>query len=42
MTKYQEAKTQALHDIRESLKEENKTFINVSIKQLKIFLINIT
>lgn len=36
MSNYQEARIQAIHDIRIALKSEGKSFINVTVKQLII------
>jgi hypothetical protein len=36
MSKYQEARKQAIHDIRIALKDEGKTFISITVKQLII------
>jgi hypothetical protein len=36
MGKYNDARVQAIHDIRIALKSEGKSFINVTVKQLII------
>lgn len=41
-SKYQQAKIQAEHDIRLELKKEGKIFINISLRQLKLYNINIS
>ncbi len=40
MSKYQEAKKQAIHDIRLALRDEGKTFISITVKQLIILKTN--
>lgn len=39
MSKYQETREQAIHDIRAALRSEGKLFINISVKQLQLITI---
>ena len=42
LPKSQEARIAAEHDIRLELKKEGKIFINISLRQLKLYNINIS